>query len=597
MSTSTNPLAAGVPALQPPSATQTMVAPDGTPGEVPIDRVQDAVSRGFKLGMPMTAPDGTTGTIPVDKAHDAITSGFKPLVTTKPTSDDTVWGGIKKAGSDIYSTAAGIAPTANTNAATSIPGKVLGTAEDVAQGIDNLTGITTVVDSVKNAGHIIDSYEKSRASGASITDSLHAANERAKQADAITPLILQRGAEWKANPTAETVRALGDAVAAAAAVYGVHSLATPAAVVPADAAAVAPEAEDVAATTAKNSKLNVNPYRGLSKIEPAVDKAVAKAGLPAGTPEVTPAQAAEQTRVASDAAEAVTQQNVDQTIQNLAQQHATTHQIPAPAAGTATRDLLQANGEALVDSAKADYKMLDKFTDGQFTNAQQELKTAQLERKLQAGKTGVDIDDLDANVIRAQAKVNNLFDTAVKNQMNPDLVNTARQRFAAGQATLDVANDVRMTNKIGGDAGERATNLNALENRWQKQYDKGRLQQAFGSDEAAKDALTQIHAAREAGDVFATLPPTESQALRDLIANHTETGKFGTTTDWGGVRDEFSKLPDRAARFSDIPKVEKFINDQKFYQNIRRFGLKAAGTIATGAGLGLGYSLAHSAGE
>jgi hypothetical protein len=168
-----------------------------------------------------------------------VTSGFKPLVTTKPASDDTVWGGVKKAGSDIYSTVKGIAPSSNTDAATNLPGKVLGTAEDVAQGINNLTGITTVVDSVKNAGHIIDAYEKSRASGASITDSLQAANERAKQADAITPLILQRGKEWKQNPTAETVRALGDAVAAAAAVYGAHSLSTPAVAAPADEATTA----------------------------------------------------------------------------------------------------------------------------------------------------------------------------------------------------------------------------------------------------------------------------------------------------------------------------------------------------------------------
>ena len=73
-----NPLAAGVPALQPPKPTQTMLSPDGTSGEIPVEHVQDAVANGFKMGFEMTAPDGTPGIIPVDKAHDAVSAGFKP---------------------------------------------------------------------------------------------------------------------------------------------------------------------------------------------------------------------------------------------------------------------------------------------------------------------------------------------------------------------------------------------------------------------------------------------------------------------------------------------------------------------------------------
>ena len=84
-----------------------------------------------------------------------------------PASDDTVWGGIKRGASSVYNAVKGIAPPTNTEAATTIPGKGLGMAEDVATGINNLTGITTVTDSLKNAGHMIDSYEKARASGGS----------------------------------------------------------------------------------------------------------------------------------------------------------------------------------------------------------------------------------------------------------------------------------------------------------------------------------------------------------------------------------------------------------------------------------------------
>ena len=50
-----------------------MIAPDGSVGEIPKDKVQDAVSAGFKLGFFMKAPDGSTGVIPRDRAGEAET--------------------------------------------------------------------------------------------------------------------------------------------------------------------------------------------------------------------------------------------------------------------------------------------------------------------------------------------------------------------------------------------------------------------------------------------------------------------------------------------------------------------------------------------
>jgi hypothetical protein len=174
--------------------------------------------------------------------------------------------------------------------------------------------------------------------------------------------------------------------------------------------------------------------------------------------------------------------------------------------------------------------------------------------------------------------------------MPKETADLARMQFRTGQATLDAANDVRMANKVTG-AGDRTTNLNTLENRWTARYDAGRLQQAFG-EQGAKDALIQVHAAREAAATFQAMPPTESQALQQLIAKHTETGRLGATTDWGAVRKEFSSLPDRAARFSDVPKVENFINRQKLYQNIRT-GAKVAGLAVTAHALGIDKFILH----
>jgi hypothetical protein len=344
--------------------------------------------------------------------------------------------------------------------------------------------------------------------------------------------------------------------------------------------AAAPEAaagSDVAAT---------------SKIEPAVAARTAKAGLAPGEAGLSEAEAAEKTTQSALEARTATQENVNRAIQNVAARHAAENGLPAPTAGTAIRDVITNSGDALVDAGKADYGVVDKFTNGKFTNAQNELKNAQLELRQKAGLTGVDTGGLEANVIRAQMNVDNLFDSAVENGMPKTAADTARSKFRTGQATLDAGNDVRMANKVRGPAGERTTDLNVLENRWQARYDSGRLQQAFG-EQGAKDALTEIHGAREIGELFESLPATESQALKALIQKNTVTGKFGTTTDWVKVRDNFSDLPNRGAQFSDVPKVEKFINNQVFYQRLRKGAVGVAATIGAGALAAKGYELAH----
>lgn len=52
-------------------------APDGTLGDIPADRLQDAVKAGFKPGVNMTAPDGTKGVVPADRYVDAAKGGMK----------------------------------------------------------------------------------------------------------------------------------------------------------------------------------------------------------------------------------------------------------------------------------------------------------------------------------------------------------------------------------------------------------------------------------------------------------------------------------------------------------------------------------------
>jgi hypothetical protein len=470
---------------------------------------------------------------------------------------------------------------------------------------DNLPPVQ-LADSVKQILPLVDTYEKSRAGGASISDSLHAVNETAKQHISNVSQIKPVVDAFRANPTRETARALTDAAALAASVFAGGAAAAPeeaeaaaTAAAPAEAEAVGspiwrmlnnPWGEFQKALRAKAAVTPADTATATSKIEPAVATQTAKAGLAPGEAGMTTEAATAATKQAALDAQAATQTNIDQTLQNIATRHATENNIVAPASGTATRDLLTANGDALVDAGKANYKILDKYTDGQFTNAQNELKNAQQELRTKAGMTDVDTGDLEANVTRAQWNVDHLFDKAVAQGMPKETADLARMQFRTGQATLDAANDVRMANKVTG-AGDRTTNLNTLENRWTARYDAGRLQQAFG-EQGAKDALIQVHAAREAAATFQAMPPTESQALQQLIAKHTETGRLGATTDWGAVRKEFSALPDRAARFSDVPKVENFLNRQKLYQNAWT-GAKLAGVAAAAHGLGIDKFILH----
>jgi hypothetical protein len=50
---------------------------DGQLGDIPYERLHDALAAGFKIGVNMTSPDGKPGVIPADRLQEAQKSGFK----------------------------------------------------------------------------------------------------------------------------------------------------------------------------------------------------------------------------------------------------------------------------------------------------------------------------------------------------------------------------------------------------------------------------------------------------------------------------------------------------------------------------------------
>ena len=91
-----------------------MFSPDGSSGKVPRERVDEAVQKGFKLGVSMRAPSGELGIVPRDRLVQALGKGFK-VERNDPTGTPeqaSVWdaqgmGGpageiSKRAGSSIF---------------------------------------------------------------------------------------------------------------------------------------------------------------------------------------------------------------------------------------------------------------------------------------------------------------------------------------------------------------------------------------------------------------------------------------------------------------------------------------------------------------
>jgi hypothetical protein len=80
-----------------PSTTVTMLSPTGVPGEIPVERADEAAKAGFVRGVNMTSPSGKSGVIPLERATEAQKAGFKQQA--RPATDTTVqpvnkWQGI-----------------------------------------------------------------------------------------------------------------------------------------------------------------------------------------------------------------------------------------------------------------------------------------------------------------------------------------------------------------------------------------------------------------------------------------------------------------------------------------------------------------------
>jgi hypothetical protein len=594
-----------------------MLAPDGTPGEVPVEQVQSAVSKGFKLGMPMTAPDGTIGTIPVDRAHDAIKGGFKPQVTVKPVGSEPLFNGpvAQKFGAvgEGGAEAAGDIWGALKSAATSpTPGSPLALASQVEQVLP-----------------LFNSYEKARSSGSSVVDSLKAASDTAVQhVKNIVPLKAAVAA-YHENPTRFTARAVTDAVALATSFLGGDAAGAP--------EAAAPEAEAATGAVADSPSWlqSMNPFRAKAAVTPSpvpagtaagdaasiVDEAepldvkatqaTRKVGLPEGrtaTSDVETQQAlADQakTQVANQAeagkqVQANLQTGLRETWNNVADDNG----VPRSAANVSIREAGQQVGDSIYARSKASYKLIDDATDGEFQPNADALKNVNLKLRDIAGTDDAAEAKLMAQKQRLEWQQDQLFDQAADNGVSKDTVQSAKNDFHKAQAIYDTNHQIRMTTTglppevAGALDNPEVVKSGNLMNRLVKDYSPeeggkpGRLVQAVG-DENAHSMLSHTSAAQVAENKllatvidnnpdFSALPATESKALREIIRPNVKAGKvYGTNVNWKGALDDFDKLTpqEQNARFSNPGAVRQSLRSQATLHNI-----KLGAKVGTGLG-------------
>lgn len=82
-------------------------APDGTLGDIPYDRLHDALGQGAKIAAKVKAPDGTVGFVPGDRVPDALKAGGQRV----PLDGNDADGGKPGFWSQAYSKAASMVPS------------------------------------------------------------------------------------------------------------------------------------------------------------------------------------------------------------------------------------------------------------------------------------------------------------------------------------------------------------------------------------------------------------------------------------------------------------------------------------------------------
>jgi hypothetical protein len=409
----------------------------------------------------------------------SLPPGATPVDSSVPAPGTTgVSGFLNKVGEGGAEAASDIWGAVKNTAKILIPGSPEGLA--AAKGIWHSLPPVELADSVKQTLPLIHAYETARASGSSISDALTATNEAAKQHMSNIYPIQQVVSAFRANPTRETARALTDAAAVAASMFFGGEVAAPAEEAEAVATTALPAESEAAATA--------------TKVPGAADfSSPSKPGLLQDVKSIVQGKSV---------AQPVAQQTVRQGVQAAAENAGTADE--ALAANIKTQPLLGRNQTILDDHLSSlrgqeqdAYERMDEAAGFDVKAEKSQLSNDQYKLK-QLGNTDADIaqkEKLTASIQDSQARITDAESKMKDAGIDPTEADGLHKQRMAGADFKKAL--IQNTSSDG-----QTVNVDGLLNMAKKlQFSKygNRLEQFFGSPEAADNFVSGLEAAQKAG--------------------------------------------------------------------------------------------------
>jgi len=333
-----------------------------------------------------------------------------------------------------------------------------------------LAGATTqAFDHIKEAVPLFQTYEKARANGKTVIESLGAANAKAKQIHDAQDVVKQRVDEFKKNPTVAATRAVADAAALAATMWTGEPLESPAASAEAQAAGAVTHVFDPATET-----LTPVPKPGIIQ------------------------QVLKGEQVAQPAA----QQAVRQAVQSSAEAAGTADD--SVASSIQTHPLLEGNTtvvdehlSALQKQEQAAYSKMDEAAGFDVKAEKQQLANDQYKLK-QLGNTDPDVTQKGSLIDSINDSQGRITDAEAKMKaagVDPDIADSIHKQRMAG-------NDFRKALIKNTSPDGQSVNVDGMLKaskalRFAKYGD--RLEQFLGSKEAADSFMSDLQRAQELG--------------------------------------------------------------------------------------------------
>ena len=393
----------------------------------------------------ITAPNGMPANSMQAVADESTPEGHAAAVAAREAQHPIV-SGLGEAAGDVWDAMKSMANPLNTG----------------------LAGATTqAFDHIKEAVPLFQTYEKARANGKTVIESLGAANAKAKQIHDAQDVVKQRVDEFKKNPTVAATRAVADAAALAASMWTGEPLEAPSA--SAEAAGTITHVFDPTTET-----LTPVPKPGIMQ------------------------QVLKGEQVAQPAA----QQAVRQAVQNSAEAAGTADE--SVASSIQTQPLLKGNTtvvdehlSALQKQEQAAYSKMDAASGFDVKAEKQQLANDQYKLK-QLGNTDADVTqkgNLIDSINDSQGRITDAEAKMKAAGVDPDIADSIHKQRMAG-------NDFRKALIKNTSADGQSVNVDGMLKaskalRFAKYGD--RLEQFLGSKEAADGFMSDLQQAQELG--------------------------------------------------------------------------------------------------